>query len=76
MSSRFLSNYEAFASELPENLEEMFPRYDMDSDVIRILKLSTPPYWCVDRCKRDKTIYATAVKVVQHDLMVVKHAIP
>ena len=29
ISSRFSSNSEADASELPENLEEMFPRYYM-----------------------------------------------
>ena len=32
-SSRFSSNSEAFASELLENLEDMFPLYDMYSDV-------------------------------------------
>ena len=30
MSSRFSSNSEANASELPEKLEEMFPRYTDD----------------------------------------------
>ena len=30
ISSRFSGNSEADASELPENLEEMLPRYDID----------------------------------------------
>ena len=34
ISSRFSSNSEADASELLENLEEIFLRYNMDSDVI------------------------------------------
>ena len=41
ISSRFSGNSEAFASELLENLEEMFPRYYMDSDVISKFKSST-----------------------------------
>ena len=36
----FSTNSEAAASELVENLEEMFPRYYMDSDVIIRFKYS------------------------------------
>ena len=38
ISSRFSSNSEASASELLENMEIMFPRYYMDSDVISVSK--------------------------------------
>ena len=67
MSSRFSINSEAdafiaSASELLQNLEKMFPRYYMDSDVssrmyymdsdvISRLKSSITE-WCVVRCER------------------------
>ena len=38
ISSMFSSNAEAFASELLENIEEMFPLYYMHSDMLSILK--------------------------------------
>ena len=50
-SSRFSSNSEAKASKLIENLEEMFLRYYMDSDIISRFKSSTMPY-CVTRFER------------------------
>ena len=40
ITSKFSCNSEANASELQENLEEIFPRYYMDSDVIRRVKSS------------------------------------
>ena len=46
ISSRFSGNSEAFASELPENLEEM------DSDVINIIKWYQITHWCVTRRER------------------------
>ena len=42
-SPRVSSNSEASASELLENLEEMFPRCHMDSDVISRFKFSVLP---------------------------------
>ena len=48
MSSRFSSNSEAYASELLENLEDIFPLYYMDSDIVRRFKYSTT-HWRVIR---------------------------
>ena len=45
-SSTFSSNSEVSASELLENLEEMFPQYYMGSDVMSRFKSSTM-HWCV-----------------------------
>ena len=36
MSSVFSINSEAFASELIENIEEMFPRYYMDAAMLSV----------------------------------------
>ena len=44
ISSRFSGNSEADAPELPENLEEMFPRYYIDGEVISKFKSSTTNY--------------------------------
>ena len=38
ISSRFSSSSEAIASELLENIEEMFPRYYMKSDMFSMFK--------------------------------------
>ena len=38
ISSRFSINSEAFASELLENIEEIFPHYHMYSDMFIMLK--------------------------------------
>ena len=45
----FSSNSEAFASELLENLEEMFPMYYIYSGVFSVFK-STITHWRVTRC--------------------------
>ena len=51
ISSRFSGNSEASASELPENLEDMFPCSYIDSDVIsRFQSLIT--HVCVTRRER------------------------
>ena len=41
ISSTFFSNSEAFASELLENVEEMFPLYYTHSDMLSLFKPST-----------------------------------
>ena len=54
MSSRLSCNSKAFASVLPEKLEEMFPRYYTNNDVISKFK-STTTHWCVTRRERVNT---------------------
>ena len=51
------SSLEVFASELPENLEEMFPQYYMHSDMFSIFKFLTTQY-----CVMISTIYGTNKK--------------
>ena len=52
-SSRCSSNFEADTSELPENNEEMFPRLNMDTDVISWFKSSNKNI-CVTHRERIK----------------------
>ena len=58
-SSRFSSNSKANASELLENLEEMFTRYNIDNDVISRFKSSPHAgVWAaVKGLKSKKNIY-------------------
>ena len=41
ISSRISSNFEAFASELLENIDKMFPRYHIHSDKYNMLECPT-----------------------------------
>ena len=49
INSSFFSDYEAFASELLENIEEMFPRCHMHINVFSIFKYSTVLEWPVTK---------------------------
>ena len=51
--SIFSSNSEAFASELLENIEEMFPQYYMQIDMLSMFK-SFNTHRCVTRRERGK----------------------
>ena len=53
ISFRFCGNSEAFTSELLEVLEEMFPQYYMNSDIISWFKSSTT-HLCVTRRHESK----------------------
>ena len=55
ISSIFSRNSEAFASEILENIEEMFPRYYIHSGMLSIFLPSTTQ-WCVTRHERGNRI--------------------
>ena len=48
ISSSYSSNFEAFASELLENLKEMFTWYSMHIDIFSMI-ISSTTHWCVTR---------------------------
>ena len=53
ISSRFCISFKASTSELLQSLEEMFPVYYVDSDIINRFKSSTL-HWCVTQQERVK----------------------